>query len=137
MRSNTRRVDVEWGHCDPAGIVFFPRYFEWFDAATAHLFAACGVPKDALVARFGVVGFPIVDTRAIFHIPSRFGETVEIVTRITRLGGASLELEHRLMRGEKLAVEGFETRVLVRRAADGVGLEPCPIPRQLRELLGG
>ena len=35
MFSNTRHRTIEWGDCDPAGIVFNPRYFEWFDAATA------------------------------------------------------------------------------------------------------
>jgi 4-hydroxybenzoyl-CoA thioesterase len=79
----------------------------------------------------------MVDTRAVFHIPSRFGETVEIETRIARLGRSSFEVEHRLMRGEKLAVEGFEKRVLVRRAADGSGIEACPIPREIKEMLAG
>ena len=35
---NTRKVRIEWGDCDPAGIVFYPRYFEIFDASTAALF---------------------------------------------------------------------------------------------------
>ena len=35
--SNTRRLTIEWGHCDPAGIVFNPRYFEFFDWSTGLL----------------------------------------------------------------------------------------------------
>src|ERR1017187_5514616 len=35
---NTRKVRIEWGDCDPAGIVFYPRYFEIFDASTSALF---------------------------------------------------------------------------------------------------
>ena len=31
-------VRIEWGDCDPAGIIFYPRYFEFFDAWTAALF---------------------------------------------------------------------------------------------------
>ena len=28
MLTYTRNARIEWGDCDPAGIVFFPRYFE-------------------------------------------------------------------------------------------------------------
>ena len=38
--SNTRTVRIEWGDCDPAGIIFYPRYFEIFDGSTALLFEA-------------------------------------------------------------------------------------------------
>ena len=56
MLTNTRQRTIEWGDCDPAGIVFNPRYFEWFDAATAALFArALGMNIDTkkLRARSG------------------------------------------------------------------------------------
>ena len=36
--TNTRKVRIEWADCDPAGIVFYPRYFEIFDASTSALF---------------------------------------------------------------------------------------------------
>ena len=49
MRVNTRTVIVEWGHCDPGAIVYFPRYFEWFDAGTAALFEDVGIPKAAML----------------------------------------------------------------------------------------
>ena len=44
MLTNTQQILIAWGDCDPAGIVFYPRYFAWFDAATAALFAAAGLP---------------------------------------------------------------------------------------------
>ena len=37
MLTNTRRLAIEWGDCDAAGIVFYPRYFAMFDASTAYL----------------------------------------------------------------------------------------------------
>ena len=42
MFSNRRKVHIEWGDCDAAGIVFYPRYFAMFDASTHHLFEAAG-----------------------------------------------------------------------------------------------
>src|SRR5262245_13444018 len=40
---NRREVRIEWGDCDPANIVFYPRYFAFFDASTAYLFEAVGL----------------------------------------------------------------------------------------------
>ena len=47
----------------------------------------------------------MVDTRAIFHVPSRHGAEVTIETRITRFGRSSFDVEHPLMRGDVLAME--------------------------------
>ena len=38
MLTNSRIVRIEWQHCDPAGIVFYPRYFAMFDTSTTYLF---------------------------------------------------------------------------------------------------
>lgn len=133
MLTSRRTVLIEWGDCDPADIVFYPNYFRWFDASTAAHFKAAGLPKPQLVAKYGVVGFPMVDTRAKFHVPSRYGDEVVIETAITRFGRSSFNVEHRLMRGETLAVEGFETRVLVARK-DGGGITSCPVPDEIKAL---
>jgi 4-hydroxybenzoyl-CoA thioesterase len=129
-----RSVTIEWGDCDPADIVFYPNYFRWFDTSTAHHFKAAGLPKPELIRRYGVVGFPMVDTSARFHIPNRHGDEVEIETEITRFGTASFNIEHRLLRGGKLSVEGFEKRVLVRKTDDGSGITSCPVPAEVKDL---
>ena len=133
MFTNTRSLTVEWGQCDPAGIVFFPRYFEMFDAGTAHLFAAAlGMTKREMLARFDAVGFPMVDTRAKFHLPSAFGDEVRIESAVTVLRRSSFDVEHRVMKGDALAVEGFETRVWVgRHPDDPARIKAQPIPEEV------
>jgi len=118
MFVNRRSVTIEWGDCDPAGIVFYPRYFAMFDTSTAALFsAALGIDKFTLRRRFGIVGFPMLETSAKFTLPSRYGETVNIETRVTRLGRSSFNVAHRLMRGEQAAIEATETRTIPTRFA--------------------
>ena len=134
MLISRREVQVEWGDCDPAGIVFYPRYFAWFDASTANHFKVAGLPKPELIRRFSVVGFPMVATHAQFLIPSRHGDEVTIETEITAFGRTSIEVAHRLLRADSLAVEGYEKRVLVVRSEDGRGIRPVPVPNQIKEL---
>lgn len=134
MLTSRRTVAIEWGDCDPANIVFYPRYFAWFDASTAHHFKAAGLPKPELIRRYGVVGFPMVDTRARFLAPSRHGDEVVIETSFTKFGRSSFEVEHRLFRADVLGVEGFETRVLVEQTPDGEGLRGFAIPEEIKRL---
>ena len=113
---NRRSWTVEWGQCDPAGIVFNPRFFEVFDQSTWLLFeAALGVQPQDLAAAFDIVGVPLVDARANFIKPAKFGDVVEIASRISEFRRSSFEVEHRLTIGDELLVEGGETRVWAAR----------------------
>lgn len=137
MFANSRTLTIEWGDCDPAGIVFYPRYFAMFDASTAELFrAATGLTKFQMMQHFDFAGFPMIDTGARFSTPSRFGDVVTIESRIARLGRSSFDIEHRLMRGTTLAIEAHEKRVWVRRKPDNPDqIEGTPIPQQVVDAL--
>jgi 4-hydroxybenzoyl-CoA thioesterase len=120
---------VEWGDCDPAGIVFYPRYFEWFNACTAALFAAAGISSRALHETYGLVGIPMVDTRAQFFIPSTFDEELTVESTLLEFRRSSFDIRHRMLKNEALAVMCLETRVwVVRDPANSHGLKSEPVP---------
>lgn len=139
MLVSTREIEIEWGDCDPAGIVFFPRYFEYFDASTGRLFeTALGMKKVDWTTHYGIVGYPMVDTRAVFKIPSRYGDVVTIETRAAALRRSSFDIEHRILKDGALAVEGFETRVWTGRDPDDpTRIRSVPIPPEVIERLKG
>jgi 4-hydroxybenzoyl-CoA thioesterase len=114
MLTHARTVRIEWGDCDPAGIVFYPRYFAMFDHSSHLLIErALGMTKHQLLASHDFAGLPIGETRARFLAPTRFGDDVVIETTLMAVRRSSLDLRHRLTRSGTLAVEGFETRVWV------------------------
>jgi 4-hydroxybenzoyl-CoA thioesterase len=133
MPSNTRTVRIEWGDCDPAGIVFYPRYFAMFDHSTTLLIErTLGMSKHQLQEAHGFAGYPMVESRARFLLPTRFGDDVAIETSIADVRRSSFDLTHRLSLAGALAVEGFETRVwTVRDPARPGGLKAKPIPQEL------
>lgn len=134
MLTVTREVRIEWGDCDPAGIVYFPRYFEYFDQSTARLFEAVGYRKPQLLAAFDIAGFPVVDVQASFRRPSKFADDVVIHTTLPEWSRSSFKVHHRLMKAGELAVEGFETRVWVGHDPQRPGgLRAKPIPQELFE----
>src|SRR4029078_2241081 len=70
--SNTRTVRIEWGDCDPAGIIFYPRYFEIFDASTAMLFERrLGMTKFEMFKELEFGGFPLVRPQARCLTPTQ------------------------------------------------------------------
>jgi len=130
MFTNTRTLRIEWGDCDPAGIVFYPRYFAMFDTSTMYLLErAIGMPKFDYLKAYNFLGHPIVETRAIFRIPNRYGEEITIESAVVACGRSSMKIEHRLAKAGVLSVEGFETRVFVARdPADPERIKSQPIP---------
>ena len=128
-----RQFTVEWGHCDPAGIVFNSRFFEFFDWGTWLLFeTALGVKPHELARVFGIIGIPLVDASARFYAPTRFGDVVELSSQVSEFRRSSFDVEHRLTVRGALAAEGRESRVWATRAAgDPSQIKAQPVPAEV------
>ncbi len=139
MLVNKRTLRIEWGDCDPAGIVFYPRYFAFFDASTTALFeAALGMTKFKFLKAYDIIGYPMVDTRARFLGPSRYGDEIVIETAVSEIKRSSFNIAHHLIRRGELAVEGFETRVWAcRDPNDPDRIKSKPIPPDVVARLRG
>jgi 4-hydroxybenzoyl-CoA thioesterase len=135
MFTRTTQVEIQFGDCDPAGIVYYPNYFRFFDNATAALLsAAFAMHKRNWLEHFGIAGIPMVDTGARFIKPSRFGDVVDIRSEITELGRSSFSVKHTLLRDGEIAIEAHEKRVWVVRDELG-GIRSAPLPEDVRQLL--
>jgi len=109
------RFMVEFGDCDPAGIVFYPNYLRWMDAASLHYFRAMGVPSwNELAEQTGIIGTPIVDVTARFVRPASYGDVIDVETTIAEWRGKSFLFRHVIRRGGDVLVEGQEVRIFAR-----------------------
>lgn len=134
MLTNTRLIRVQWGDCDPAGIVFYPRYFEWFDASTILLFEkATGLTKIRMLAKYNGAGLALLEARAVFKVASQYGEDLSVETRVTEFRRSSFFVQHTVTKGDGvLALEGFETRLWTARdPADKNRLRSAPLPPEI------
>lgn len=128
--ASRRQVIIEWSQCDPAGIVFNSRFFELFDSSTWLLFqSALGVRPHELAMTFDIMGIPLVDVRASFLKPVKFGDVVDIISRVTEFRRSSFDVAHHFSVNGILAVEGGETRVWAARSKDNPEkIDATPIP---------
>jgi len=107
----TRQIEVTWGDCDAAGVVFYPRYYAWFDACTHGLLDGLGLGHHSLRREHNLIGTPLVRATADFRAAATFGEVLTAESEIVRVGARSFTVRHRMYRGETLVVEGEEVRV--------------------------
>jgi 4-hydroxybenzoyl-CoA thioesterase len=135
--SNRIPLRIEWGHCDPAGIVYNPRFFEWFDIGAWTLVqAALGVPRNELSSRFGIIGLPLVEAGANFKSALKFGDDAELVSTVIDLGRSSISVQHHIYKGDAVAVDGLEKRVWAGPHPDDPSrMRAIPIPDEVRAKL--
>jgi 4-hydroxybenzoyl-CoA thioesterase len=138
MHVSTKTLHVEWGHCDAAGIVFYPNYLAWFDDCNTALFASAGLPIQDLFRSQGIVGVPLVDVRVKFMTSSTYGDQLRAESTVTEIRNSSFVVRHQFFKGDQLAVEGFETRVWAERdSSNGNRIRACRIPPLIVSKLSG
>jgi 4-hydroxybenzoyl-CoA thioesterase len=118
---------VRFADCDAAGIVFFPRYFEMLNGVVEDWFAG---PLQASFRDLHLnrhVSVPTAAVEARFIAPSRLEDELAFALSVTKLGGASCGLRHRISAGDQLRFEASQTIVYVGRS-----MKPEPWPEALR-----
>lgn len=135
-RTTYHTVEVHFGDCDPAGIVFFPNFSRWMDAASLKFFMDCGLPRWRELERTrGIVGTPLLEINTRFIKAVTYGETITIATWIEEWRDKVFVQMHRVTRGDDLICEGREVRAFVRRdAEDPDRLRAIPVPDDIKAL---
>lgn len=128
-------VNVEFGDCDPAGIVWFPNFFRWLDAASRHYFITCGVPRwETTRDSLGIIGTPLVNTQTRFVQSATYGDTLAIHVSVREWRRKSFVQTYEVRRGEALILACEEVRVFAAQREDGPGLRALPVPSEIRAL---
>jgi 4-hydroxybenzoyl-CoA thioesterase len=133
-RVNTFPVQVEFGDCDPARIVFYPNFLRWIDAAGHAFFLAAGVPPwHELERTSGLVGTPLVDLHVKFIAAARWGDRLVIRSTIREWRSKTFVMQHEVLRGDELLLVCEEIRVFVRRVGpEPMDLRAVPVPQDIR-----
>lgn len=127
------RFPLRFAHCDPAGIIYYPRYFELSDAAVEDWTPAIlGVTRRAMHLDMGL-GLPTVDLHAGFTAVSRLGDVLDVDISLTRIGRSSIDLGIAMHCGGEPRLAMRCTQVLT----DLARMRSVPWPDDLRDRLQG
>ena len=122
------RRKVMFKDCDPARIVFYPRYFEMLNDTVECFFdEVLGCPFEALHLGHAV---PTARIETVFLAPSRLGDWLEIALECRRVGRSSLDLAFAARCGDEMRLTATSTIVHV-----GPEGRSVPWPDGLRKIL--
>lgn len=139
-------VRVEFGDCDPAGIVWFPNFFRWIDAASRNFFTQCGVPRwEETTRTLGIIGTPLVDTHSRFLKTASYGDTLAVHVTVKEWRDKSFVQTYRVTRENTgrddaqdqpdLIMECEEVRIFATKRDDGKNsIRAVPVPASIRLL---
>ena len=132
---------VEFGDCDPAGIVWFPNFFRWIDAASRNFFTQCGVPRwEETTRTLGVIGTPLVDTHSRFLKTASYGDTLAVHVTVKEWRDKSFVQAYRITREDAqgqpdLIMECEEVRIFATARNDGKNsIRAVAVPASIRQL---
>ena len=135
-KTHIHPVDVHFGDCDPAGIVFFPNFLKWMDQSSLGFFMACGVPPwRELVKTRGIVGTPLLEIHTKFFKAVTYGQRIEVHTTVQEWNAKTFRHLHQVFLAGVLMCEGTEVRAFVMRdPANPERIKAIPIPEDIQAL---
>ena len=129
-------VEVLFGDCDPAGIVFFPNFSKWMDASSLNFFMQCGVPPwRELVKTRGIIRTPLLEIHTRFLKPATYGQTLQVHTSVIEWTTKVFTHKHVIQRGADILCEGTEKRAFcIRHPEDPDRIKAIEVPEDLKAL---
>ena len=129
-------VDVLFGDCDPAGIVFFPNFSKWMDASSLNFFMQCGVPPwRELIKTRGIIGTPLLEINTRFLRPATYGQTLQVHTSVIEWSSKVFTHRHVVRRDDDILCEGTEKRAFcIRHPDDPDRIKAIEVPADIRAL---
>lgn len=122
-------IKVRFQHCDPAGIVFYPRFFDMLNMVVEEWFeAGLDCPLHDLIQKQNC-GIPTVTTTIDFFHPSRFGDQLDWNLAVLDLGRTSAKLDFRALNSDQIRLKGSLVIVFFNLQTN----RPTPWPHDLRQ----
>lgn len=138
-KRHIERRRIYFGDCDPAQIVYYPRFHMMFDRATEAMFIERGIDWKKLhdeVPDFA--GMPILEVKANYRIRVAFGDEIEIHSWVDEIKEKTFKVCHEIHKNGEVAATGYELRAVVMRdESKPQGARAIPLPDDLLEKLTG
>ena len=122
-------VRIYWEDTDAAGIVYYANYLRFLERGRSDLVRGAGIDQLALLARARIM-FPVRRCEIDYLRPALLDDEIEVRTRIRKIGGASMDLDQDIHRGDDTLV-----RAKVRLACVGPDGGPKRMPGAVRAAL--
>ena len=138
MKTNEIELQVDLEDTDMDGLVFYPRYFYWFDRATRAFLKSIGLNHNQLWSQYHYTQ-PVTECGCQFIHPLRYDHSIRITTSVTEVHEQYFRLQHIIHNGDLLVGSGYEVRAWVRidKPDHNNHFAVVPIPEEIVSKLTG
>lgn len=103
-KSHRLAVRVYYEDTDFSGVVQHGAYVRFFERGRTEFLRACGIEQVALFAGAAPLAFAVRRILVEYLKPARMDDLLDVETRVLRLGGASIDMAQRILRGGEILV---------------------------------
>lgn len=128
MLSAREQIRVRYAETDQMGIVYYSRYFEYFEIGRLSLLRAYGFPYNEMESKHDCY-LPVVETHAKFCHPAKLEDDLIIETKILERPSSILKFDYEIFRDETFIAKGYTTHVFL----NGKTKKPGRPPKELKE----
>lgn len=122
-------VRVYYEDTDAGGIVYYVNYLKFAERARTEMLRLMGRQQQKMMEEDGIV-FVVKKCGLDYHAPAKLDDSLQVRSRVTEVGGASLRLNQRLYRGDQLLAEMHFRLAVLNQAG-----RPARLPADIRERL--
>ena len=124
------KLRVRYEETDTMRVVYYAKYFVWFEVGRMELFRHLGLEYRRWEERG--LRIPVVEAKATYHASAKFDDEVLVKTRVAKVGNTSLRFENEVYRlpSMTLLCDGYTVHVLVNSRG-----KPVEFPRAIAKKL--
>lgn len=113
---------------DCGGVVYYANYLEYLEEARSEYCLNKGISLKELAA--SGTYFVVARVEMDYKSPARYHDTIRVLTRIEKIGNASVHFLHEIIKGDSVLVKNKTTWVCVDKE-----FKPKPIPEKIKKSL--
>jgi len=129
LKKSSYFLRIYYEDTDLAGIVYYANYLKFIERARSEMLKEANVNQMDLIKR-GYF-FVVTSLKADYLKPAYFEDSLEVITEVAKVKGASIILQQSIFRSEKLLFEASIRLALLDKFGKAVRL-----PANIRQLLG-
>lgn len=128
MTAHNINVRVYYEDTDAAGIVYHTSYLRFAERGRTEILRDAGYSHAELLKTKGIA-FAVVSMNIEFHAPAILDDLLTVSTKITRLGGASMDMQQNISKDNESICDIKLTLVCMNSNKNAVRL-----PKDIRQL---
>ena len=129
LKKSSYLLRVYYEDTDLAGIVYYANYLKFIERARSEMLKKANVNQMDLIKR-GYF-FVVTSLKADYLKPAHLEDSLEVITEVEKIKGASIILQQTIFRSEKVLFEASIRLALIDKSGKAARL-----PANIRQLLG-